>query len=414
MALTRLDINYYESESLALNEGVRSLPTSGIRRMVNLASTMDDVVHLSIGQPDFQPPAHVIDAAIEALQAGKTGYTMDAGLPRLLDAIAQYCGRRCGCNLGSKNILVTSGATEATFIAISAIARPGCEIIVPDPSFLLYAPLVRMNGGIARRVPTSVEDGHQLDPKAVIDAIGPATTAIVINSPNNPTGAIYPRDTIAEIMEAAARHGIKVISDEVYDHLVYGDVEHTSVLSCDDDLEHSMVIGACSKTFAMTGLRVGWLIADQRTIKRLRRYHMYTTSVANTPGQWAAVAALEGPLDDVDRMVAEYHRRRDRIVELIEETPYLTGYSPDGAFYIFPSLPHDVDPDLLALRMLRETGVCAVPGTAFGEISTNALRMSYATSMDQIEEAFKRIIPWLEERPFYLEGATAGIDDEDD
>lgn len=413
MALTRLDINYYESESLTLNEGVRSLPTSGIRRMVNLASTMDDVVHLSIGQPDFQPPKHVIDAAVEALRGGQTGYTMDAGLPRLLDTIAQYCGRRYGCNLASNNILVTSGATEATFIAISAIARPGCEIIVPDPSFLLYAPLVRMNGGTARRVPTSAEEGHQLDPRAVIDAIGPDTTAIVINSPNNPTGAVYPRETIAEIMEEAARRDIKVISDEVYDHLVFGDVEHTSVLTCDSDPEHSMVIGACSKTFAMTGLRIGWLIADQRTIKRLRRYHMYTTSVANTPGQWAAVAALEGPLDHVDRMVVEYHRRRDRIVELIEQTPYLSGYRPDGAFYIFPSLPQDVDPDLLATRMLRETGVCTVPGSAFGEITTNALRMSYATSMEQIEEAFRRIIPWLEEQPFYIEGAAATVEEDE-
>jgi aminotransferase len=377
-----------------------AMPVPGIRKMVNLAATMDDVVHLSIGQPDLPAPAHVVNAAVEALQAGQTGYTMDAGLPELLEALAEYYGERYQRPLQPENVIVTTGATEAVYLALTATSAPGREFIVPDPSFMLYAPLIRMNGGTVKSIPLRPENGYQLDPQEVIDAMDLNTFGVVLNSPSNPTGTLYPRETIEAIVEEAAYRGIAVISDEVYDHLVYDGKEYPSVLSCCSDLDHVMVISSFSKTFSMAGMRIGWLISSQGHIKKLRRYHMFTTTVANTPCQWAGVAALRGGRAFVDAMLAEYTRRRDRLMELVEQAPHLTGYRPEGAFYMFPSLPEGVNGSNVALRMLREIGVCTIAGDTFGDAMTNALRISYSTSIDQIEEAFERMIPWLAKQDF--------------
>jgi len=395
-----LDHDYYESEDPIWNPALMAIPVPGIRRMVNLAAAMEDVIHLSIGQPDMPAPENIVTATVEALQAGQTGYTMDAGLPELLETLAEYYGERYNRKLLPENILVTTGATEAVYLALTATSAPGREFIVSDPAFMLYAPLIRMNGGVVKSIPTTAESNHQLDPQEVIDAISMDTYAIVLNSPSNPTGTVYPRETVEAIVEEAAYRGVYVISDEVYDHLIYDDMTYPSVLSCCSDLDHVMVVSSFSKTFSMAGMRIGWLIASQGAIKTLRRYHMFTTTVANTPCQWGGVEALRGDRSFVDNMIREYSWRRDRLVELIDKTPHLTGYKPDGAFYIFPSLPEGVSGSNVALRMLRETGVCTIPGETFGEASSNALRISYSTSMRNIEEAFKRIIPWFEEQDF--------------
>ncbi len=398
MSSINLDTDFYETEDPIWNPALLTIPVPGIRRMVNLASTMEDVIHLSIGQPDLKPPEHVVEAAVDALRAGQTGYTMDAGLPELLEALADYYGERYNRTLVPENIMVTTGATEALYLALTATSAPGREFIVPEPSFMLYAPLIRMNGGVVKTIPTHAENQHQLDPQAVIDAIGPQTYAIVLNSPSNPTGTIYPRDTVEAIVQEAAYRGVYVISDEVYDHLVYDGKEYPSVLSCCSDLDHVMVISSFSKTFSMAGMRIGWLMASQGAIKKLRRYHMFTTTVANTPCQWAGVAALRGERSFIDNMLVEYQRRRDRLVDLVKATPHLTGYRPDGAFYLFPSLPEGVNGGNVALKLLRETGVCTVAGETFGDSCSNALRISYSTSLDQIEAAFERIIPWMEKQ----------------
>ncbi len=379
---------------------LRAIPVAGIRRMVNLAATMDDVIHLSIGQPNFPTPSHIIDAHIEALREGHTGYTMDAGLPELLTELAGYYSQRYARPLSAENILVTTGATEAMYLALTAISAPGREFIVADPTFLLYAPLIRLNGGDVKYIPTRAEHGHQLDPQEVIDSIGMSTFGIVLNSPSNPTGTVYPEETIKAICEEAAYRGIYIFSDEVYDHLLLDEMEYPSVLRHAVDLDNVMVVSSFSKTYSMPGLRIGWVISSQGAIKKLRRYHMFTTTVANTPAQWAGVAALQGDRSCVDEMVAEYARRRDRVVQLIAETPHLTGYWPQGGFYVFPSLPHHVNADNVCIRMLRETGVCMVPGDAFGETCSDSLRISYSTSMEKIEEAFERIIPWMEKQEF--------------
>ena len=389
----------YRKSKVRWHPSMQAIPVPGIRRMVNMAATMKDVIHLSIGQPDQPTPKHIIDAYMDALQAGQTGYTMDAGLPELLVAIRDYYSKRYERKLTRENILVTNGATEAMYLAITATAAPGRQFIVTDPSFQLYAPLIRMNGGEVKFIPTRPENNHQLDPQEVIDAFGPRTFAVILNSPNNPTGAVYPRKTVEALVSECAYRDIQVFSDEVYDHLVLDDAEeYASVLRCGVDLDHVMCISSLSKTYSMAGLRVGWVISSQAAIKRLRRYHMFTTSVANTPAQYAGVAALTGDQTCVAEMVKTYRERRDLIERLVQNTPYMTGYHPSGAFYIYPSLPEHVDSADLALRMLKETGVCVVPGDAFGEHASHALRFSYSTSMEQIEKAFDRIIPWLKEQ----------------
>lgn len=395
MSDINLETDFYETEDPIWNPALHTIPVPGIRRMVNLAATMDDVIHLSIGQPDMKPPRHVIDATIDALNAGQTGYTMDAGLPELLEALADYYGQRYQRALVAENFMVTTGATEAIYLALTATSAPGREFIVPDPAFMLYAPLIRINGGVVKTIPTRAQNQHQLDPQEVIDAIGPHTFAIVLNSPSNPTGTVYPRETVEAIVQEAAYRGVYVISDEVYDHLIYDQREYPSVLTCCSDLDHVMVVSSFSKTFSMAGMRVGWMVASQGAIKKLRRYHMFTTTVANTPSQWGGVAALRGDRAYIDAMLKEYQTRRDRLVELVQQTPHLTGYRPEGAFYLFPALPEGVNGGNVALKLLRETGVCTVAGDTFGSAGSNALRISYSTSLAQIEAAFERLIPWM-------------------
>lgn len=400
MPLGNSDIDLYESEDPIWNPALLTIPIPGIRKMVNLAANMEDVIHLSIGQPDLPAPDVVVEASVEALRAGQTGYTMDAGLPELLESLAEYYSERCQRPLTPDNIMVTTGATEALYLALTAVAAPGRHFIVPDPAFMLYAPLIRMNGGEVTEISTRAENHHQLDPQEVIDAIEPHTYAIILNSPSNPTGTLYPRETLEAILEEAAYRGIHVISDEVYDHLIYDGREYPSVLSCCSDLDHVMVVSSFSKTYSMAGMRIGWLIGSQAAIKKLRRYHMFTTTVANTPFQWAGVAALRSGGAFIEQMLSEYTRRRDRLVELVEQTPHLTGYKPEGAFYLFPSLPEGVNGTNVALRLLKETGVCTIPGETFGNSCSNALRLSYSTSLESIERAFERIIPWMEKQDF--------------
>ncbi|HTN33446.1 MAG TPA: pyridoxal phosphate-dependent aminotransferase [Marinobacter sp.] len=390
----------YRKHKASWNPAMQAIPVPGIRRMVNMASTMKDVIHLSIGQPDLPTPTHIIDAYIDALNAGQTGYTMDAGLPELLVALRDYYSKRYNRKLTRDNILVTNGATEAMYLAIAATAAPGRQFIVTDPSFLLYAPLIRMNGGEVKFITTQVSNDHQLDPDEVIRAMGSRTFALILNNPNNPTGAVYPRSTVEMILKECAYRGIHVYADEVYDHMVFDDDDFASVLSCEMDLDNIMCISSFSKTYSMAGLRVGWVISSQAAIKSLRRYHMFTTSVANTPAQFAGVAALTGDQQCVRNMLGIYRERRDKVVELIEQTPYLTGYKPGGAFYAFPNLPPHVDGSDLALRMLKETGVCVVPGDAFGEACTNAFRISFSTTCEKLEQAFDRIIPWMAKQQF--------------
>ena len=384
--------------SIKWHPALSALPFSPIRQMFNTAAEMDDVLHLSIGQPDFPMPDHIVEAHIQALRDGKTRYVLDAGLPPLRQAVANFYNRQYELQLGEENVLITTGCCQAMFMALTAAVRPGMEVIVVEPVFVLVY-IAGLANAILRPIVTLADNGYQLDPQQVIDAISDKTCAILLNSPGNPTGAIYPRETIDAICCEAARCGIAVISDEVYDRLIL-DGPYASALACSPSLDHVIACSSVSKTYSMAGLRLGWAISSKENIVNLQRYHMFISTNENTPTQWAAVAALEGDQSCVDGMVDEYRRRRDRVVELIAETPHLTGYSPGGAFFVMPSMPKGADSFEVAMRLLVETGVCTIPGGAFGKSCNNALRISYASGMDQIEGAFERLIPWFAKQSF--------------
>ncbi len=386
------------AEGINWNRALGSIPFSPIRRMFNKAATMQDVVHLSIGQPDFATPAHIIDAHIRALQEGKTRYELDAGLPALRDAIAAFYSGRYGIDLSAENVLVTTGCCQAMFMALTAATRPGMEVIVIEPVFVL-ACLAEMAGATLKRIVTTADNGYQVDPQQVIDAISDRTCAIMLNSPGNPTGAVYPAETIEPICRAAAERGIALISDEVYDRLIL-DEPYASALPLSPSLDHLIMASSVSKTYAMPGLRVGWAISSEKNIETLQRLHMFISTTENTAGQWAVLEAFTAGQSCVEDMVSEYRRRRDRIAGLVEQAPHMTGYRPGGAFFITPSLPAGTDSFELAMRMLDEVGVCTVPGGTFGQSCNNALRLSYSTSMQEIDKAFERMIPWLGRQSF--------------
>ena len=380
------------------NPGLAALPFSPIRTMFNEAAKMSDVVHLSIGQPDLPPPPHVIEAFHQALRDGRTRYELDAGMPALRQAIADFYSRRHNVSLDADNVLITTGCCQAMFMALSAAVQPGREVIVIEPAFVLFH-IVEMAGGVLRRIVTTADNGYQVDPQEVIDAMNDRTCALLLNSPGNPTGTIYPRETIETICRAAADRGIAVISDEVYDRLIL-DEPFASALEYAPHLDNLIVASSVSKTYSLAGLRLGWAISSTANIVDLQRFHMFISTCESTPTQSAVLAAFQGEQTFVEQMVVEYRRRRDRIVELVAATPHLTGYKPSGAFFVMPSLPLGVDGFDVAMRMLKEVGVCTVPGGTFGNACSNALRLSYSTSMENIEAAFERMIPWLGQQSF--------------
>ena len=290
------------SSGINWHPALDALPFSPIREMFNTAAEMEDVVHLSIGQPDFAMPDHIVEAHIQALRDGKTRYELDAGLSSLRQSVASFYNRQYGLQLNDKNVLITTGCCQAIFMALTAAVQPDREVIIIEPVFVL-AHIIGLAGAIPRMITTHAENGYQVDPQQVIDAMHEKTCAIMLNSPGNPTGAVYPRETIEPICREAARRGIAVISDEVYDRLIL-DGEYASALSCLPSLDHVIMCSSLSKTYSMAGLRLGWAISSEQNIVALQRYHMFISTTENTPTQWAALAALEGDQSCVDRMVS--------------------------------------------------------------------------------------------------------------
>ncbi len=378
---------------------LEKLPFSPIRHMFNKAAAMQDVLHLSIGQPDFSAPPHVIEAMVKALRDGKTRYELDAGLPQLREAVARFYSERNGVNLTADNVLITTGCCQAMYMSLTGAVQPGKEVIVIEPLFVL-GHLIEMAGATPIRLTTTAEEGYQIDPQAVIDAMNENTCAVMINSPGNPTGVLYPKETIRAICDAAAERNIAVISDEVYDRLILDDVEYSSVLNTASTLDNVIMCSSASKTWSLAGLRLGWAISSEENIRTMQRLHMYISTNENTPTQWAILAAFEGSQDCVDEMVAQYRARRDRCIEWLQKSKTLTCYSPGGAFFIMPSFPESGDSFDLSMRLLEETNVCVIPGGAFGESCNNAIRISFATSMDVIDQAFERMVPWFDQQSF--------------
>jgi aspartate aminotransferase len=357
---------------------ISEMDISGIRKCFEGAGP--NAINLGLGQPDFDTPAHIKEAAIKAIQDGFTGYTPNCGFPDLLQAISQKFLRDNQLRYSPEEIMVTSGASEALFLAIAALVEKGDEVLVGDPSFLSYSALTKLVGGIPVGVP--LNDQLRLTPDAVNEMVTERTKAIIINSPGNPTGAVQTEGELRGIAEIADDRDIAVISDEVYEHFIY-DGEHISPARFSDNV---ITINAVSKTYAMTGWRLGYLAAKGEAHEQLLKVHQYVQACACSISQKAALTAIAGPQECVSMMRDEFRLRRDMLVKGFLELG-VDLVKPQGAFYLFPKVG---DGDAVA-SSLAKAGVIAVPGSAFGPRGKEHIRLSYASSRKNLEEALKRM-----------------------
>lgn len=374
-----------------ISERVQRVPPSGIRKFFDISATMTDVISLGIGEPDFVTPAPIIQAGIRALQAGQTHYTSNSGTVELRRAIASYIERLYNISYDPDlEILVTVGVSEALYLVMNAVLNQGDEVIVPQPSFVSYAPEVVFAGGVPVVIDTIVEDDFQVTGAAVEAAVTPRTKAILIGYPNNPTGAVMSRERLLEIAAVAERHDLLVISDEIYDRLVYG-VEHVHFATLPGMRPRTIVLGGFSKSHAMTGWRLGYALGPTEIIAAMRKIHQYTIMSAPTIAQIAIAETLDQVEDEVERMRAEYDRRRRLMVAGFNELG-LRCFEPRGAFYAFPNVSASgLDDQAFAEALLNEERVAVIPGSAFGASGAGFVRACYATAYEQIEQALERI-----------------------
>jgi len=376
----------------ALAERVRAVPPSGIRRFFDILATMDDVISLGVGEPDFDTPRVIVEAGVESLREGRTHYTSNFGTIELRRALAAHLERRYGVVYDpATELLITVGASEAVDLALRATCDPGDEVVLHEPSYVSYVPAIVFAGGVVRLVPTRFEDDFALDPAAVDAAITPRTKALFLGYPCNPTGAVLPDDVQAELAAIAVRHDLLVYSDEIYDRLAYGDYRHRAMSALPGMRERTVLMGGFSKAYAMTGWRVGYLAAPAAILAGIVKVHQYGIMSAPTTAQDAALVALVEGESEVERMVAEYDRRRRLLVDGLNALGLET-FEPRGAFYAFPRISSTgLTADAFAERLLTEERVAVVPGDAFGPSGAGHVRMCYATSYEQIEEALRRI-----------------------
>ena len=382
-----------EEAQAMVSKRLKEIPPSGTIAISNLVSQMKsegvDVVSFSMGEPDFTTPENIVDACCESLRSGYTHYTPSTGIPELRKAIADQTRAEYGVPCDQSNVLVTP-CKQAIFMTALAYIDPGDEVILADPSWVSYEACIRLAGGVPVYVPTRFEDGFVLDPAAVEAAITPRTRMIIVNTPSNPTGCVIPRDNLRQIADIAMAHGIKVMSDEIYSSIVYGG-KHVSIASFPGMFENTIVVSGLSKSYAMTGWRLGWALAPADDIKALNKLQSHSISCAVSFVQQAAVEAITGTQEPKRRMVEEFRRRRGLVMDLMSEIPGFECNVPQGAFYVFPKYNRDVPSAKLAEILLKEGHVAVTPGTAFGPAGEGFIRISYAASEEQIREGMARI-----------------------
>lgn len=376
-----------------VSKRLQEIPASGTIAISNLVSQMKaegvDIVSFSMGEPDFTTPENVIEACCDSLHSGFTHYTPSLGIPELRKAVADMTRETDKVPCQASNVLITP-CKQAIFMIALAYIDPGDEVILADPSWVSYEACIRLAGGVPVYVPTRFEDNFVLDPAAVEAAITPRTKMIILNTPTNPTGAVIPESVLKQIADIAMARNIKVLSDEIYSSIVY-EGKHTSIASFPGMFENTLIVSGLSKSFAMTGWRMGWAIAPEEDIKAINKLQSHSISCAVSFAQQAAVEAITGPQQSKYDMVAEFRKRRDLAMDLISEIPGIECNVPQGAFYIFPRYNRDIPSVKLAETLLKEGHVAVTPGTAFGPCGEGFIRISYATSEDQIREGISRI-----------------------
>ncbi|NLF66804.1 MAG: aminotransferase class I/II-fold pyridoxal phosphate-dependent enzyme [Chloroflexi bacterium] len=370
---------------------VAKTPPSGIRKFFDIAATMQNVISLGIGEPDFVTPQPIVEAGIASLRRGETRYTSNSGTWELRSALAKHLQALYGLSYDpEEEILITVGVSEALYLAMAATLNPGDEVIIPEPCFVSYAPEVSFAGGVPVTIPTYVENDFKVTAETIAANITPQTRGILIGYPNNPTGAVMTREILTDIVALAVEHDLLLYSDEIYDQLVYG-VPHVSVPSLPGARERTILLGGFSKNYAMTGWRIGYACAPAPLLGAMRKVHQYTIMSAPTTAQAAALVALEQGQPFVEEMRNEYDRRRRLVVDGFN-TLGLGCFEPRGAFYAFPSIRRSgMSSDDFAMCLLEEEEVAVVPGDAFGACGAGYVRVSYATAYEKLEEALNRL-----------------------
>lgn len=375
-----------------LSQRVAGLKPSGIRKFFDIAATMENVISLGIGEPDFDSPPSVIQAGIRALKEGHTHYTSNAGIPELREKLTAHLQMLYGIQYDPKNeAIITVGGSEALYLAATALVNAGDEVIIPTPCFVSYQAQVILADGVPVEIPCRMEDNFDVDPAAIEAAITPRTRAILLGFPNNPTGAVATYDRLVEIARIAEKHDLIVISDEIYDRLVYSGHRHVCFPTLPGMKERTLLLGGFSKDYAMTGWRIGYALGPASLIGGLVRIHQYTVMSSPTIAQIAAVEALADVDEAVQMMVEEYDRRRKYVVAEFNRIGLPT-FEPKGAFYAFPKVGvTGLSDEEFAERLLNEERVAIVPGSAFGSGGEGFCRCSYATSFEKLERAITRI-----------------------
>jgi aminotransferase len=371
---------------------VSAVPASGIRKFFDVIATMPDVISLGVGEPDFATPPAVVEAGIRSLQAGRTHYTSNYGTIELRQGIAAHLEERYGVSYDPRTeVLVTVGASEAVAVTMGALVDPGDEVLLHEPSYVAYMPAVVFAGGTTVHVPTRAANGFALDPADVERRVTPRSKVLFLGYPCNPTGAVLPPDVLRTLADIARRHNLLVVSDEIYDRLVYGGHRHETIAALPGMRERTVLIGGFSKAYAMTGWRVGYICAPRDLLEGILKIHQYAIMCASTTAQDAAEVALREAEPDVERMLAEFDRRRRMFVAGLNRIGLPT-VEPRGAFYAFPYVGGTgLSSEAFSERLLFEEHVAVVPGDSFGPSGAGHVRACYATSYEQLEEALVRI-----------------------
>ena len=380
-----------------LAPAAKAMRPSGIRRFFDLAAEMPHCISLGVGEPDFKTPWSVRDAGIRSLELGRTKYTANAGLKELRNEICSYLGRRFDLHYKEENVLVTVGGSEAIDLIIRAVVQPGDEVIIPEPCFVCYEPITQLTGGVPVHIATRAEDQFRLTADQLRAAITPRTKLLIFPYPNNPTGAVMSAAEVEEIAAVLRETNVLVLSDEIYSELTYGLDRHVSIASLPGMAERTIVVNGFSKSYAMTGWRLGYAVGPAPLIKVMTKIHQSCIMSAPTTSQYAAITALRQCDDQIEMMRDEYNRRRRYVVKALNEMG-LTCFEPRGAFYVFPSIQiSGLTSSEFCEQLLREKEVAIIPGSAFGASGEGYARISYAYSVDHLQTAMKRIREFLKE-----------------
>ena len=381
-----------------LNDNIKNVKPSGIRKFFDIANEMEDIISLSVGEPDFTTPWHVRQAGIASLEKGRTWYTPNRGFSELREEISKYFKRKFNVEYEPlKEVLVTVGGSEAIDLCIRSLISNGDEVLIPQPCFVCYEPMTLMAGGKPVIIETKEEDEFRLTGKQLREKITDRTKLLILPFPNNPTGAVMRREHLEEIAEVIREHNIIVLSDEIYSELTYGYERHVSFAEIEGMRERTIVVNGFSKSYAMTGWRLGYALGPEKLIEKMTILHQYAIMSAPTTAQYAAIEALRNGDEDIEKMRSEYDLRRRLIVSGFRKMGFEC-FEPEGAFYVFPCIKSTgLTSDEFCSRLIHEKHVAVVPGTAFGECGEGYVRVSYSYSISHIREALRRIEEFAEE-----------------